>query len=56
MTTREDIRRADVARNRRRTASDLQALCLRRTLEQLDPYRGLRAELARRDRTRGWLS
>ena len=55
MTTREDIQRADVARNRRRTASDLQALCLRRTLSELE-LSGLRDRLARSDRTRGWLA
>lgn len=37
-------------------AGDLQADVLRRTLAQLDPYAGLRAALARQDRTRGWLS
>jgi hypothetical protein len=36
-------------------ASDLQAQCLRRTLSQIE-LSGLRAALARRDRTRGWLA
>ena len=56
MITRDDIRKADDSRKRRIAATDLQAECLRRTLDQLDPYRGLRAALASRDRTRGWLA
>lgn len=35
---------------------ELQRQVLRRTLAQLDPYSGLRAALARRDRTRGWMA
>lgn len=40
---------------RKSAERDLQAQVLRQTLAQID-LSGLRAELAKRDRTRGWLA